>query len=45
MLQWSISRHFTASAAYAHFFAGEFLEQSPSGEDVNYVSGWVTFRF
>jgi len=45
LLQWSISRHLTASVAYAHFFAGEFLKESPPGKDVNYVSTWVTFRF
>ena len=45
MLQWNISRHFSASAVYAHFFAGDFLKESPPGKDVNYVSAWVTFRF
>jgi hypothetical protein len=45
MLQWNISRHFSAGAVYAHFFAGEFLRKSPPGEDVNYVSAWATFRF
>lgn len=45
MLQWNISRHFTASAVYAHFFAGEFLQESPAGDDVNYFSAWLTFRF
>ena len=45
LLQWNIGRHFTASAVYAHFFAGESLEESPPGEDVNYFSAWLTFRF
>ncbi len=44
-LQWAVSRHFTFSVAYDHFFAGTFLQQGPSGEDVNYVSTWMTFRF
>jgi hypothetical protein len=25
--------------------AGEFLHESPPGEDVNYFSTWITFRF
>jgi hypothetical protein len=45
MLEWNITIHFTASAVYAHFFAGEFLGDGPSGKDVNYGSAWVTFRF
>jgi len=45
MLQWNIARHFNVSAVYAHFFAGEFLEESPPGKDVNYFSAWLTFRF
>ena len=45
MLQWNASRHFTASAVYAHFFTGDFLTEGPVGKDVNYVSACVTFRF
>jgi hypothetical protein len=45
MLQWNIARHFNVSTVYAHFFAGEFLEESPPGKDVNYFSAWLTFRF
>ena len=45
LLQWNISRHFSASAVYAHFFAGDFLKESPSGKDVTYISAWVTYRF
>lgn len=45
MLQWNLSRHVSVVAVYAHFFAGDFLKESPPGDDVNYVSGWLTFRF
>ncbi len=45
MLQWNITRHFTAAAVYAHFFAGEFLKETPPGKDVNYFSAWITLRF
>jgi len=33
------------SAAYAHFFAGDFLKHSTPGLDVDYVSAWLTFKF
>jgi hypothetical protein len=44
-LDWRISRHLTYTAIYSHFFAGRFLKETPPGEDVNYVSTWLTFRF
>lgn len=44
-LDWEISRHFAFAAVYAHFFAGEFLKETPPGKDVNYVSTWLTFKF
>jgi len=43
--EWRINRHVTFTGAYAHFFVGEFLEQASPGEDVNYFSTWVTFKF
>ncbi|MCW5559086.1 MAG: alginate export family protein, partial [Verrucomicrobiae bacterium] len=43
MLQWNISKHFAATVVYAHFFAGEFLKETPPGNDVNYASAWLTF--
>lgn len=45
MIQWSLTRNLTATAVYAHFFAGDFLKASPPGKDVNFVSVWMTFRF
>jgi hypothetical protein len=44
-LDWRISRHLTYTAIYSHFFAGRFLKETPPGEDVNYISTWLTFRF
>jgi hypothetical protein len=43
--EWAIQRHVTLTAAYSHFFAGPFLEESGSGEDIDYVSAWLTFKF
>ena len=45
MLEWRIDRHFTLTADYAHFFAGDFLKKTTPGKDVDYFSAWVTFRF
>jgi hypothetical protein len=44
-LDWRISRHLTYTAIYSHFLAGRFLKETPPGEDVDYVSTWLTFRF
>jgi hypothetical protein len=44
-LDWRISRHLTYTAIYSHFFAGRFLKETPPGEDVDYISTWLTFRF
>jgi hypothetical protein len=44
-LEWRLDRHFTFTAEYAHFFAGDFLKQTTPGKDVDYFSAWVTYRF
>src|SRR5215510_1312179 len=44
-LDWRVNRHFTYTAIYSHFFAGRFLKETPPGEDLDYVSTWLTFRF
>ena len=45
MLEWRWDRHFTFTADFAHFFAGDFLKQTTPGKDVDYFSAWATFRF
>jgi len=45
MLEWRMDRHITFTADYAHFFAGDFLKQTTPGQDVDYFSAWVTYRF
>jgi hypothetical protein len=45
LLVWRIDRHFTVSADYAHFFAGDFLNETTPGKDVDYVSTWLTYKF
>jgi hypothetical protein len=39
------TRHVFVSTVYTHFFAGQFLRESPPDGDVNYVASWVTYRF
>lgn len=44
-LFWDIDRHLSFVAIYGHFFAGRFLKESGPGEDVDYVTTWVTYKF
>ena len=44
-LDWRISRHITYTATYSRFLAGRFLKETPPGEDIEYVTTWLTFRF
>ena len=45
VVEWDIERHIKLVAIYAHFLAGEFLRQSGPGEDVDYVTTWLTYKF
>jgi hypothetical protein len=43
---WKASRHFSVSAAYAHFYVGSFLlNASPKGKNVDYAAVWTTYKF
>ena len=42
---WELTRHVTVLASYVHFFAGPFLKQNPPGEDLDYFTTWVTYKF
>jgi hypothetical protein len=44
-LDWPIQRHWSYSLTLAHFHTGRFLKETPPGEDTNYVTSWVTFKF
>jgi hypothetical protein len=44
-LFWEIDRHLTFAAIYGHFFAGRFLRESGPGEDVDYVTTWLSYKF
>jgi len=45
LAEWQLQRHLTFSAAYAHFFAENFLKNSTPGKDADYASAWLAFRF
>lgn len=43
--EYEINRHFTITGFYGRFFSGRFLEETPPGKSVNYVSAYVTYKF
>lgn len=44
-LIWDMDRHLTISAIYGHFFAGRFIKESGPGEDVDYLTTWLAYKF
>ena len=38
-------RHITFVAIYAHFLAEPFLRETGPGEDVDYLTSWLAYRF
>lgn len=42
---WTVTRHITVLASYAHFFAGAFITETPPGKDIDYVTTWISYRF
>jgi len=44
-LSWDIDRHLTFVAMYGHFLAGRFLKETGPGNDVDYVTSWLAYRF
>jgi hypothetical protein len=44
-LLWNFDRHLSFSGIYGHFIAGRFLKESGPGEDVDYITTWVTYKF
>ena len=44
LINWQATRHINVSAAYTHFFAGEFIRQN-GGQDVNYSAIWASYKF
>jgi hypothetical protein len=44
-LEWKINRNLTFTTEYLHFFPGQFLEQSTPGRSIDYVTGFLDFKF
>ena len=44
-LFWDIDRHLFFAAIYGHFFAGRFIKESGPGDDVDYITTWLTYKF
>jgi len=44
-LLWNIDRHLSFVAIYGHFFAGRFLKESGHGDNVDYLTTWLTYKF
>jgi len=42
---WTATRHMTVQASYVHFFADPFLQETPPGKDINYVTVWLAYKF
>lgn len=42
---WAFDRHFTFFVSYSHFFSGKFLKETPPGEDIDYFTAMMTYRF
>jgi hypothetical protein len=45
LIEYQPSRHYSFVANYSHFFSGRFIKESGKGEDVDYVTTWITFKF
>jgi hypothetical protein len=43
--EWDMSRHFSWTGNYTHFFTGAFLEDTKPAKDVDYFTTWVSYRF
>jgi hypothetical protein len=44
-LNWTPTRHVTTVVTLSYFRAGEFLRETPPGEDVTYFTAWWAYRF
>lgn len=44
-VKYSFNRHLDLKGIFVYFRAGEFLEQTSNGSDINYLGSMLTFRF
>jgi hypothetical protein len=44
-LVWTPQRHVSVLLSYVHVFPGPFIQQATPGESIDYVTGWLTYKF
>jgi hypothetical protein len=45
LLNWQVDRHLAAYLGYSHFFAGDFIEDTGPGEDIDFLYAAVLYTF
>jgi hypothetical protein len=45
LINWQIDRHFSAYFGYSHFFAGDFIEATGPGDDIDFFYAAVMYTF
>lgn len=45
LLNWQIDRHFNAYFGYSHFFAGDFINSTGAGDDIDFFYAAAQFTF
>ena len=45
LLNWQFDRHTAAYLGYSHFFAGDFIDESGPGEDIDFFYAAITYTF
>ncbi len=45
LLNWTISRHWSAYAGYSHFFPGDFIDETGPSQDIDFFYVAATFTF
>lgn len=40
-----VNRYLSLTGVYTHFFAGRFLRETPPAKNVDYLTGYLTFKF
>jgi hypothetical protein len=44
-LDWTVNRHLGATIYYSHSFAGSFLQATGPAKNMDFLAGWVTYKF
>jgi hypothetical protein len=44
-VSWKATQHAFYSVIYTHFLTGDYFRLAPPNRDVNYFTGWISYRF